>query len=545
MAWHILRKDLVLLWPLVALSALAQFALVAMMFVADRSPEAQYLLLMARLFVIVVFLAITLTIALGVHQEPIPGTRQDWLVRPLRRPELLLAKLLFILAAVHLPMLLGDLVQATAHGFSLGQAAAAALGRNLFVFVTLSLPAFAFAAITRTTTQFIAAGVVYFIATTAATFLLSAVARIGGQEQATNPLFWTGVAWIPQAVAAAALATGAVIALLLLYLRRRIALAWGILPVFAVLSALATLLPWSWIFAVQAAASPAPGAVGMRIDPAAPRHSPAPGESAEDYSAGAGQVQLRGRSAGDITVETKIRRGQGDVTVFIPVRIAGLPPGALPWADRADVTVRAQDGKVLFQGRGDELKLDRAQPAASPALAYEAVRIPALVFEAVRDKPASLQIDYSLTVLQPAAPVSAPALGADAELAGFGRCTTDRDSDGDDIEMRCLKAGRAPSCVSATLKDVSSGQRNPETLICAPDYSPFSSRPFPDALSRFEVETPFRDRLGLARYPVGGAQLARAVMIVTRYDAAGHLTRRVTASGLRLADWTAGRHGAP
>jgi hypothetical protein len=545
MAWHILKKDLVLLWPLVALSALAQFALVAMMFVADRSAEAQYLLLMARLFVIVVFLAITLAIALGVHQEPIPGTRQDWLVRPVRRLDLLLAKLLFILAAVHLPMLLGDLAQATAHGFSLGQAAAAALGRNLFVFVTLSLPAFAFAAITRTTTQFIAAGVVYFIAITGATFLLSSVARLGGQEQATNPLFWTGVAWIPQAVAAAALAAGAVTALLLLYLRRRIALAWGILPVFAALSALATLLPWSWIFAVQAAASPAPAAVDMRIDLAAPRHSPAPGESAEDYSAGAGQVQLRGRSAGDITVETKIRRVQGDVAVFIPVRIAGLPPGALPWADRADVTVRAQDGKVLFRGRGDELKLGPTQRAASPALAYEAVRIPALVFEAVRDKPTSLQIDYSLTVLRPAAPVSAPALGADSQLAGFGRCTTDRDSDGDDIEMRCLKAGRAPSCVSATLMDASSGLRNPETLICAPDYSPFSSRPFPDALSRFEVETPFRDRLGLAQYPVGGAQLGRAEMIVTRYDAAGHLTRRVTAPGIRLADWTAGRQGAP
>ncbi len=42
MAWHIFRKDLVLLWPLVALSALAQFGLDALMFMADRSPDSQY-----------------------------------------------------------------------------------------------------------------------------------------------------------------------------------------------------------------------------------------------------------------------------------------------------------------------------------------------------------------------------------------------------------------------------------------------------------------------------------------------------------------------
>ena len=138
MAWHIFRKDLILLWPVVALSALAQFGLDALMFVADRSPDSQYLLLTARLFVIVVFLTIAFVIALGVHQEPIPGTRQDWLVRPIRRRDLLIAKLLFVLAAVHLPMFLGDLVEAMAQGLSWDQAAIAALSRNLYVLVTLS-----------------------------------------------------------------------------------------------------------------------------------------------------------------------------------------------------------------------------------------------------------------------------------------------------------------------------------------------------------------------------------------------------------------------
>jgi hypothetical protein len=68
MSWHILRKDLVLLWPLVALSCLAQFGLDAVMLAADRTPESHGLPSVARLFVLVVFLAIALTISQAVHQ---------------------------------------------------------------------------------------------------------------------------------------------------------------------------------------------------------------------------------------------------------------------------------------------------------------------------------------------------------------------------------------------------------------------------------------------------------------------------------------------
>lgn len=546
MAWHIFRKDLVLLWPLVALSALAQFGLDALMFMADRSPDSQYLLLTARLFVIVVFLTIALVIAQGVHQEAIPGTRQDWLVRPIRRWDLLVAKLLFVLAAVQLPMFLGDLVEAMAQGISWEQAATAALSRNLYVLVTISLPALGFAAMTRNTAQFVGVGVVYFIAITAATFLLSNVARINGQEQATNPLFWTGVAWVQQTLARVVLAVGAIVALLLLYFRRRVVLARSVFPVFAGLSVLATFLPWDWMFAVQQSASAAPAgsqAVGLAFDPQAPRYRPAPGENTDDYSVGAGQVQLRGRSAGDIAVENRVRRAQGDVTVFVPMRISGLPAGALAWADRATVTLRTQSGRVVFEGHGDDLKLDRTRSASPVTTAYEAIRIPALVYERSKDEPLMLEVDYSLSVLRPGAPVAAAALGADTQLPGFGRCTTGRDSDGDDVELRCLRAGRAPSCVSVTLSDMVSGQSNPDTLICAPDYSPYNARPFPDAISRFQVEAPFRDRLGLGNYPVGGAQLGRSQMVITSYEASRHVALRLTAPRVHLATWTASSGG--
>jgi hypothetical protein len=542
MAWHIFRKDLTLLWPVALLSAVAQFGLYALTFLSDRSPDEQYLLLAARLSVLVVFLAVTLAIALGVHQEPIPGATQDWLVRPIRRLDLLLAKLLFVLAAVQLPMFLGDLGEALAHGFAWPEAASAAAARNLYVFVALSLPAFAFAALTRNTAQFVGAGVAYFIAMIVSTVLLNLVTRAAGQEQATNPLSWTGVDWIAQGAGRLALAAGAVIALALLYFRRKVALARGLFPAFAVLSAFAVLLPWTWIFAVQEAASAAPAGeptVSIAFDPRAARYQLPPGTDLDAYTAGAGQVQLRGRAAGDIAVEDRSRRALGAVTVFLPVRVSGLTAADLPWADRAVVTLTAADGRVVFSGRGDDFKTRPAASGSPAALAYEALRIPALAYEAAANEPLSLRIDYSMSVLRPRPAVSAPALGADGRLPGLGRCATGRDSDGDDIELRCVKAGRAPSCISATLADPASGRRNPETLICAPDYAPFGQRPFPDALSRFEVEAPFRDRLGVAAYPVGAGELGRARMVVVAYEAAGHLTRQVAARGVRLSDWTA------
>ena len=547
MAWHIFKKDLRLLGPWAALCAIVQIGLDAMMYLADQSPEAKYLLLAARLFVIVAFLVIAFTVAMAVHQDAIPGTRQDWLTRPIRRRDLLLAKMLFVLAAVHLPMFVADLIEAVAHGFSWGQAAGAAGARNLLVLVSISLPVFGFAALTRTMAQFVGAGVLYFLGSIAASFALSSAAQVSGQEQATNPLAWTGVVWIPHVAANLALAAGVVIALGLLYFRRKVVLARILLPVFVVLSIATTLVPWGWVFAIQAKASADPASgrlIALAYDPTAARYRPVRGQNLDEYSAGAAQVQLRGRSAGDITEENRARRTQGDVTVFVPLRASALPPGALLWADRAEVTVSGADGKALFNARGADLQIQPTPAGGGQVTAYQAIRLPALLFERIRNQPVSLRVDYFLTLMRPRAPVAIAALDAEADMPGVGRCSSGRDSDGDDIALRCLQAGRAPSCVSATLLDVLTGRRNPDTLICAPDYSPFKGAPFPDAISRFEVEAPFRDRFGLAAYPVGSAQLATARMVVTAFEPKAHFTRNLSAPQLRLGDWTPAAAGA-
>ena len=513
MAWHILRKDLALLWPIVLLGALAQWALFALVFAMDAFPQQPYLRPLAQLGTFAVFLSIVFIVALGVQQEPIPGTRQDWLVRPIRRRDLLIAKLLFVLLAVHLPMLIGDAVQVLAHGFSFGEAVERRPGAQPADF-RHRLPAGPClrrhdpdrGPVRRRRHR-----------------LLHRHRRRHPTTQPRRPPRGPGAGHQSPFLDRCGLDSPD---------RWTDRDGGGARPLHCCCSISAAGSPWrgayfppwpcwprsppsclgSWIFAVQqtAQAAPAGPPVTVAFDPASPRYRPAPGESADIYAPGAGQVQLRGREAGDVPAETRARAAQGDVALYLPLRIRGLQAGDRPWVDRAVLRLKDAGGQVVFEGRGDDLKLDRTASGPGGALVYEAVRIPGLVFQQAKDRPLTVEIDVSLTVLSPQPVQTIAALGADQRLPRLGRCTSGRDSDGDEIELRCLTPANPPSCMAAALDDPATGRRNPDVLICAPNYAPYATRSFPDAFSRFEVEAPFRDRLGLGSYPVGPEQLGRA-----------------------------------
>src|SRR5207245_10517284 len=102
-------------------------------------------------------LAVAIVIILVVHQDPIPGVRQDWLVRPIPSGDLFLAKLVFVVVLVQGPIFVTDLLQGLMNGFSLGQSAGAAFAYAVRMLLTLSLPVLAFAALTGSVTETIVA----------------------------------------------------------------------------------------------------------------------------------------------------------------------------------------------------------------------------------------------------------------------------------------------------------------------------------------------------------------------------------------------------
>src|SRR6516165_9516313 len=111
MVWHMFKKEVRLLWPFVLGAAGIQFAQAAVRYtlVQAGAAAAQTLLILLGLLTPVSLLAAAFLIATAVHQDAVPGVRQDWLVRPVRRKDLLFAKLLFLLVMVHGPILLADM----------------------------------------------------------------------------------------------------------------------------------------------------------------------------------------------------------------------------------------------------------------------------------------------------------------------------------------------------------------------------------------------------------------------------------------------------
>jgi hypothetical protein len=96
-----------------------------------------------------------------------------------------------------------------------------------------------------------------------------------------------------------------------------------------------------------------------------------------------------------------------------------------------------------------------------------------------------------------------------------------------------------PSCAAVVLEDPLTDSRNPEIHLCHPIYGPLHRDGLEDAVSRSRLSIPFRDPSGLAHYPVDGAAIERARVIVTAYDPVAHFRSAVVIPNIRLVEWRA------
>jgi hypothetical protein len=255
-------------------------------------------------------------------------------------------------------------------------------------------------------------------------------------------------------------------------------------------------------------------------------------------------------------------------TVYLPIHIAGVPDDGVLNVDKSQVRLLAPDGRVLYQGPGDDLLVrkeghqgpvhftigsryfgfvraiktnDLSVPQDGEVWIYHGIALPRSLYERAKNQPLRLEIDYSFTLLQ-GGTHDIPALGGSQELPGLGRCTTKMDADGDDINLRCMKTGPAPSCASAFLEHVPSGRRNPTAFACQPNYAPFLDQMVPDGIDRFATAIRFHDLSGLAKYPVEAADLSESRVVVRVYQPQDHFTRQLVIPQIRLSDWESVEH---
>lgn len=231
-------------------------------------------------------------IARIVHGESLAGNRQFWLSRPYRRSSLFVAKAMFVVAYLLLPLAAAQFVVLTVRGFMVGHSLAAVAWEQLLYVVVWLLPAMAIAALTTSLAQFVPAMLLVPVM----------LAVIDGANR------WGRFTWISYTLGLAVGAAGAA-AVVYLQFRHRREFVGRVAGLSAVLAATACIafLPWRTVFAVQSALADNSGE-GVVATIAAPE------PRAETPLGHTGQFQFRFELAG-ISPDTPIVCHTGEMIV--------------------------------------------------------------------------------------------------------------------------------------------------------------------------------------------------------------------------------------
>jgi hypothetical protein len=495
MVWHIFKKDWKLLWRMVVGVALINLIHRVIQSGAGifRNATLSPAVLLSGMLGTVSVLATGVLIVMVVQQDPIPGLTQDWLVRPIRRRDLLLAKVLFVALMVQGPIFLIEVGQCLAAGFPIGPSLAAPLSRSVWMFLAMDLPVLAFATLTRSLAH--AAGAAIAIVVGFALFTQATILY-------TNSLF--NSIWVTDAAQVVCGLAGVAAVLVIQYYRRKTTGARWVYGAAALVWLFVQFLPWQPAFAIEKRLSPQPAvadAVQIAFDPAFGRfHRPA-GQPAP--------------------ISARASRVTNDVDVWPPLRVSGVSEGQMLTNDGAVDRLIGPDGTMIDLGRsGMPIPWDLRGPF------HYLIFIPKDIYNRLKDQSVGLEIDYSLTLLQANPAQTIPAAGGDQWMEDVGRCATRTSAGGTLVEVGCLSPGNMP-CVTLSLEYNGTGQRPTQgSSGCRSDYAPYFGRVNGDSISRFAREL-----------PVMGSQLKDAQMVFTAYHPEVHFTRQVVIPNIRLSDW--------
>lgn len=524
MIWHIFKKDWTLLYPFAAAVAAVHLGLMAALLQVGRfnglgvsrifflaaGPNQMYAL--TNVLPQVALLASAFLIVAIVQQDAIPGVTQDWLVRPIKRRDLLLAKLVSVLIMVQAPIFAVDLIGALLNGFPLGQSLSAAAGHFVYLWFIPILPIFAFAALTRNFMEAIVGGTVIVAVRTVLTMPIG-IGRLVPLSY-MNPM--TGFGWINLTIHLAILLAGAALLLSLLYFHRKTILSRSLLAVLILVYEFVPQVPLHAAFALEQRLSPEPGAGNSIAINFVPDRA-----ALEDRQTGPGAY------------------GRGEVFVLLPIRVTGIPDGSVLNGDFSSVHLILPGGESTSLGNQMGFQVWKEDPGdAEKAFSY-GFRMPGALYRRLADQPLRVEVNYSLTLLRLAQSAALPATGGDLRTQGLGWCGTQMDSANNEISFGCIQAGPPPTCASFVLEYTPTHARNPKDAVCHPDYSPFRDRYEPDALSRFTERLPFGDPNGIDLYPVKAPMLADSLIKVRAYLPQDHFTRQLVIPTIRLRDWAA------
>src|SRR5262249_37985684 len=142
------------------------------------------------------------------------------------------------------------------------------------------------------------------------------------------------------------------------------------------------------------------------------------------------------------------------------------------------------DERAIYSGTCPLLNLPPSS-STTPMLVGPAIEIPTALYKRYSDRPVSIELEYSLTLFTRRPLSMLRALNGYGYFPELGRCARRIDQTGTAVEVGCRKAGELPFCVSLTLE--SADHRNPEKLICDPNYEPAALRFDVDPVDRLHA----------------------------------------------------------
>jgi hypothetical protein len=518
MVWHIFKKDWKLAWLFVLVVSVVHWIDSAIIYKLGLFDEDPMLGMLADAVPMLAFFASMFLIGAIVHLDSIPGVRQDWLVRPISRRDLVVEKFFFVVLMVNGPIFAEVLLQCLANKFSLRVSLAAAMWQVAFLFFAFTLPLFSFASVTRNMTQ-------AFILGCSCTFIIvgfqTIAGYVNGRAHGTlESISWSGIGWVGETARFALSVAAATAILSLQYFRRKTLLSRCMVLFFGVALLSTQFIPWKAAFAIEKKLSPKPGAGTSTVV----TFDPSLGKFQSPSGLGTSSEQGRRYNLGEHT------------NVFLPLQVGGIHRDAFLLTDLVEVRLIGQGGKVAFHGRGESLEL--ADEGANKTK-YQEIQVPTSVYRDIKGQPVQAELDYSLTLFELRESYSIPALGGDERMPGFGWCETKMNEGETVVELRCMHPGKVPTCAMLFLENETTGQRNPARSSCHGDYSPYSGWYFGDNMAHFGANIPFRDASGLAKFPVDGPQLPNSRVVIRVYEPEDHFTRSLTISQIKLKDWEA------
>ena len=268
MIWHILKKDLRLLWRLVIAVAAIDWLNAGLLIYGGpfgRESAAEFALISNGVLPAISLLGLALLAIAVVQQDRLPGTTQDWLTRPVPHNQLVLAKLSFVALMGLGPIFVADVLMGFAAHLRAIDVVAASLTRAFVLGGVICLPALLLGSVTRS----LANAVMFILAVVVALIVELLVLT---QAQALPGTATTGYGWVVVAVLSAANVVAAALLLPLQFHWRDTNRVRWILGGYLCALPAAAFLPWTFAFGLQqgVSAKVADPAFALSLDTAKP-----------------------------------------------------------------------------------------------------------------------------------------------------------------------------------------------------------------------------------------------------------------------------------